>query len=311
MAKTKVSDVIVPDVFNPYVVERTAKLSALYQSGIIQRNPRFDTLAASGGRILSMPFWQDLSGDDEVLKDDSALSVENITSGKDQAILLMRGQAWSVNDLADALSGDDPMGAISDLVAGYWARRWQKALISILKGIFADALSDNENDESGNSITAELAIDTVQKLGENKDRLTGWMMHSAVEAQLNKNDLIDYVQPSEGSARIRTFLDKPVIVDDDCPFDSPNYTTYAFGEGAIALGEGGAPVPTETDRDSLAGDDILINRRHFILHPRGVKFTDASVTDESPTNAELEDQTNWELVYDAKNCRIAQLVHTL
>ncbi len=31
--KTKIEDVIVPEVFNKYVIERTAELSALYQSG--------------------------------------------------------------------------------------------------------------------------------------------------------------------------------------------------------------------------------------------------------------------------------------
>ena len=37
--KTIISDVIVPEVFNPYVKEATADLSAFYQSGIIARTP--------------------------------------------------------------------------------------------------------------------------------------------------------------------------------------------------------------------------------------------------------------------------------
>jgi len=69
---------------------------------------------------------------------------------------------------------------------------------------------------------------------------------------------------------VPTYLGKRVIVDDGLPAADGVYTTYIFGEGAFGLGEGAAPVPTEFDRDSLAGDDIMINRRHFILHPRGV-----------------------------------------
>lgn len=49
VTKTIISDVIVPDVFNPYVVERTAELSAFYQSGIIERSEQLDTLAKAGG----------------------------------------------------------------------------------------------------------------------------------------------------------------------------------------------------------------------------------------------------------------------
>jgi len=316
-AKTKIENVIVPDVFNDYVVEQTAKKSALYQSGIIENNPQFDALAASGGRLLNMPFWADLDGDDEVLKDDDALDVDKIEGKKDVAALLMRGKAWSVNDLAEALSGDDPMGAIADLVANYWQRRWQKILVSTLKGVFSEStVADHNNlDESSNEIDGEMALDGVQLLGENKDRLTGWMMHSAVENKLAKNDLIDYIQPSEGNPLVRTFMGKPVIVDDDCPYtgSSPDrvFQTFAFGEGAIALGEGGAKVPTEVDRDSLAGDDILINRRHFILHPRGVKFTDDDVSDESPTNTELENADNWERVYEPQNVRIVRIEHKI
>ena len=54
--KTIIRDVIVPEVFNPYVIERTAELSAFYQSGIIARNENLDALARSGGKLINMPF---------------------------------------------------------------------------------------------------------------------------------------------------------------------------------------------------------------------------------------------------------------
>ncbi|MFQ7236777.1 MAG: hypothetical protein ACLRPU_18040 [Enterococcus hulanensis] len=68
-AGTKIADVIVPDVFNQYVIERTAELSAFYQSGIISHNPELDKLATAGGKLINMPFWEDLDGEDEVLSD--------------------------------------------------------------------------------------------------------------------------------------------------------------------------------------------------------------------------------------------------
>jgi len=43
-----------------------------------------------------MPFWEDLSGDDEVLSDTEALTVGKITAAQDVAALLARGRAWSV-----------------------------------------------------------------------------------------------------------------------------------------------------------------------------------------------------------------------
>jgi hypothetical protein len=321
VTKTIISDVIVPEVFNPYVIQRTAELSAFYQSGIIARTPELDRLASSGGKLLNMPFWEDLTGDDEVLSDQTALTVGKITADQDVAALLTRGRAWSVNDLAKALSGDDPMAAIGDLVADYWARRFQAILIKTLDGIFgntATGMDTNKHDISGSAtaedddvISAKTAVDAIYKLGDNADKLTGFAMHSATVAKLTKDDLIETIPPSEGKPAVRMFLGKPVVVDDSLPVSNGVYTTYIFGAGAFGWGEGGAPVPVETARDALAGDDILIHRRHFILHPRGVAFQNDSVAGATPSNAELATYRNWERVYESKNVRIVQFKHKL
>jgi len=319
VTKTIIADVIVPEVFNPYVVERTAELSAFYQSGIIARNEALDALARAGGKLINMPFWEDLDGDDEVLSDVEALTVGKITANQDVAALLARGKAWSVNDLAKALSGDDPMGAIGDLVAAYWARRFQVVLLKTLEGIFgneATGMNTNQLDissETGDAaiIDAKTTVDAIYKLGDSSEKLTGFAMHSATVAKLTKDDLIETIPGSEGKPTIKRFLGKPVIEDDGLPIDNGVYTTYIFGQGAFGWGEGAAPVPTETDRDSLAGDDILINRRHFILHPRGVKFKNLYVAGSTPSNAELADYRNWERVYEPKNVRIVQFKHKL
>lgn len=314
---TKIADVIVPEVFNPYVIERTAELSALVKCGIIVKDKELDALALAGGRLINMPYWKDLNGDDEVLDDNGALTPGKITAGQDVAALLMRGKAWSVNDLATALSGDDPMKAIGDLVAEYWARQRQKTLLAVLKGVFASStMSGNVHDIS--SLEGDLAkingtsfIDAKTKLGDASDKLTAVAMHSTVFAELEKQNLIQYIPNSQGVVDFPSYLGRKVIVDDGCPKDGDVYTTYLFGQGAIGQGNGAAPVPTETDRDSLAGEDILINRQHFILHPRGVKFTDTSVDKKSPSNAELANQVNWDRVYENKNIRIVAFKHKI
>lgn len=319
MPITRIADVIVPQVFNPYVIQRTAELSALSQAGIISNSPELDALATAGGKLINMPFWNDLTGDDEVLSDTGALTPEKITADQDVAALFMRGKAWSTNDLAKALSGDDPMAAIGDLVAAYWARMRQKLLISMLKGVFAstDMAAEHVLDVSGeatnNTLTGNSFIDALTLLGDAAGKITAVGMHSKSYASLQKQNLIDFVPASDGKIMIPKYLDRTVVVDDGCPVNTGTgvYTTYLFGEGAIGLGNGAAPVPTETDRDSLAGDDILINRQHFVLHPRGVKFTNSSVAGSSPTNAECEAAANWDRVYEKKNVRLIKFVHKI
>ena len=145
--------------------------------------------------------------------------------------------------------------------------------------------------------------------------MTGVCMHSATEAYLKKQNLIDTVQPSNDVA-FGTYQGKRVIVDDGCPVASGVYTTYLFGNGAVALGNGNPVgfVPTETDRAKRKGSgvDYLINRRTSILHPRGIAFTSASVAKtEGPSRTELADPKNWNPVYEPKQIRIVAFKHKL
>tara|TARA_Y100000310_G_scaffold60534_2_gene55875 strand:- start:47 stop:1045 length:999 start_codon:yes stop_codon:yes gene_type:complete len=329
MAATKVSDVITPEVFNPYVIERTATLSALVQAGIISQDDELNRLAMTGGRLLDLPFWADLTGADEILQDDGSLTPGAIGTGQDQAVLWMRGRAFGGNDLAAALAGDDPMRAIGDLVAAYWARREQTLLINVLAGVFADnvdndsgdmvndvSIEDGDNAAAANLMRGEAVIDAAQTMGDAKDRLTAIGVHSLVEARMAKGDLIEYERDSAGQILKRTFMGLAVIVDDAMPTASgatsgTKYTSYLYGAGAIARGDGQAKVPTEVDRDSLAGEDYLINRRHSVLHPRGIAWTDTTVTDTSPrnpSNANAALAVNWNRVYERKNVRLASLI---
>lgn len=319
---TKIIDVIVPEVFNPYVIQRTMELSALVQSGIVQNLADFDTLASAAARTVNMPFWEDLTGDDELLDDQNPLTPGKIEAAQDEAVILRRGRAWGANDLAANLAGDDPMKAIAELVAAYWARRMQAILVAKLKGAMGAVAATNVHnitaaEAAAAVIKGETFVDASQKLGDAKEQLTGVLMHSATEASLAKQDLIATERDSEGKVVMKTFMDKRVIVDDGCPVaaNGEDFTTYLFGPGAIALGNGSPVsfVPTEVARDGLAGEDYLINRKTMILHPRGIRWTPgvgvpAGV---SPNNAELADDGNWTGVYEPKAIRIVAFVHKL
>jgi len=315
MAAVKISDIIVPEIFNPYVVQETNRLDAFVQAGIIGNDPQLDALATSGGTLINMPYFNDLTGDSEELSDSAPLAVNGITTGQDAARLHMRGKAWGVNDLAKALSGADPMQVIGSKVAKFWVGERSKILFKSLAGIETTLASNVSNISA---LVGDLAIiggsaviDAKQLLGDNSDKLTALGMHSAVYSKLQKENLIEYLTTSDGLIRFPSYLGYRVIVDDACPVTGGVYTTYLFGQGAFGLGNGAAPVPTETDRDSLGGEDILINRQHFILHPRGIKWTEAAVVGKTPTFAEIATATNWSKVYDTKNIRLAILKHKI
>src|SRR5204863_7113096 len=137
MAKTAVADIIIPTEFEKYAIERTAELAQFGQCGIVEASPEFDAIAAEGGREVKMPFWKDLTATRQLLSDSAPLTVNKIGTDQDVARIHNDAQVWSVNHLAKVVSGDDPMQAIVDLVAQYWARPDEGLIVSCLKGMVA------------------------------------------------------------------------------------------------------------------------------------------------------------------------------
>ena len=310
-----------------YGLQQTTDNSNLIQSGIMVRSQEFDDLANSTGTTVKMPFYNDLSGDDEVLPTDgtSALTLSGITSAYDQAVINHRGKAFAVQDLVKELAkvqandpNADPMGVIASRLGIYWAKKYQDVLLAQLKGAFADSsMSGLVLDISGESTAAtrtanaDTLIDAEGKLGDAGQGLTGIIMHSATERKLRKDDLIDYVVPSQGGGQIAMYAGKQVIVNDSLPVSSGTCTTYLFGQGAVAYGEATPDYPAlESQRKALEGVDELITRRKFLIHPRGIAF-DGTPAGVSPTNAEFETSSNWTRKYDVKNIRIVQFKHKL
>lgn len=332
MAITKIADVIVPELFNKYTVNRTMELSALYQSGVITNSPEFDRLASEAARTHNMPFFEDLQGESEATLEDVKMTPKKITSNKDVSTTILRQNMWSATNLSAALAGSDPMAAIGDLVAGYWARDMQKELIALLAGVFGtipaedggtaetrmgDHILDlsSGKSEAAKIISASAFIDACQLLGDAQSQLTCVAMHSATKSYLKKQNLIE-TQRDSTDVEFDTYQGRRVVVDDGCPVTDSIYTTYLFGNGAVAYGNGSPEghVATEVDRDKQTGGgiDYLINRRAFILHPRGIAYTGAVREHvETPLRSELADPKNWKPVYEPKQLRIVVIKHKL
>ena len=75
---TTLSDIIVPELFNPYVIQKTLEKSALVQSGIVQNDAEFDKLASQASPLVNMPFFSDLTGESETIIEGDDLTADKI-----------------------------------------------------------------------------------------------------------------------------------------------------------------------------------------------------------------------------------------
>lgn len=78
------------------------------------------------------------------------------------------------------------------------------------------------------------------------------------------------------------------------------YTTYVLGNGAFDYEDIGAEVPYAMVRDEKTngGQTYLYSRQRKVFAPYGISFTKNQMATNSPTDTELKDGRNWELVHD-------------
>lgn len=331
------SDLIVPEIFTPYVIEQTTLRDAFLSSGVVQ--PMAELNATEGGDYINVPFFKaNLTGDFEVLTDSSSLTPGKITADKQVGVVLHRGRAFESRDLAALAAGADPMAAIGAKVADYVANQRQKDLIKCLEGVFGGLTSNTGAAFAGLSLdlSGMTALGPRQcakarsLLGDQGDKLTAVAMHSAVYYDLVERKAIDYVTNTEarlstaatGASSINaiggsisgayenptvpTYMGLRVIVSDDLAPTSTNYPVYFFTAGAIGSGEQ-MGLNTETDRDILAKSDAMSIDLHYVYHPIGAKWTTGTV---NPTQAQLATIGNWSKVYETKNLGIVRATVT-
>jgi len=254
-------------------------------------------------------------------------------------VVVGRAKAWVERDFAsDLAGGTDFMDNVAQQVATYWDEVDQATMMSVLKGIFAMSGGANKvfvdghtldisGEESENAVGATTLNTAMQKAcGDNKDKFSVVVLHSAVATNLENLNLIERLKytDAEGICReltLGTWNGRTVLVDDSMPAEEMDgytaYTSYVLGEGAFDYADVGAAVPYAMDRDEQknGGQTTLYTRSRKVIAPFGVNFTKTEMATLSPTNAELENGANWSLVTDGngnainhKNIAIARII---
>lgn len=326
MAITKLSDVVSAasvSAFTQFFTKAYHDNSTFLKSGIAATDPAIAARCAQagfGGKTVNMPFWGDLTGDDNVSSDTGDITIEKISANQDVAVITRRNKAFGITDLAVDLAGNDPMGWIASRLGAYWARRDEAKIIQTLKGIFADGGAGKNliYDISGEDGTAAILdkdtmIWAAQKLGDKKTNLTAIAMNSVAEAFLASLDAQSTLyRPSDAQGTLPTYNGKSIVMDDNLDYDTSTKKAeiYLFGAGAVALNDVPSKNPFEAGRDPLknGGEDFVVSRHAGIAHVRGIKWTGAVCSGATPSNTELADTSNWSKVYDDKDIRVVKLV---
>ena len=254
-----------------------------------------------------------------------ATDAQKVTADEQIMTILHRGFAYAVDDLSQMGTGADPMAAIRGYLTRAILKLRTTTLISQCDGLFGDALSESVVDigadagtpDESNYLTAQVMATARAKLGERGSDITAVAMHSSVYYYLvqvaaltfSSSSLVDggQIQWGGGGINLRNedvayFLGARVIVDDmlepaatgTTGDHMKEYPVYCYGGGVVMEGVQ-QELRTEVDRNILSKQDVMSLDYHYGMHVMGTSWSDAG---DNPSNTDLADETNWELVYD-------------
>jgi hypothetical protein len=321
-------------VFTGYALEPSIYKSRFFQSGAVVENPAISGLLSGGGKTFNLPFWKDTAGTSgDIPSETVATTINNATAGKQVARRQLREKAWGANDISAIFAGEDPIGALTARVQGYWAQAYDQLAIATFRGVIADNIANDAgslvNDISGGAgaaaiISDSAVIDAQAKLGENgtvsandlnNGGFTAILVHPATYAVLRKADLIDFVAISGQERPVEFYMGMRVIVDRNAFVNGAIYDSYILKNGALQFGQSSVGYePTELDRDPTLGFgiDALYTRRVFAMHPLGTEWTENTVTGGiTPSDANLVLAANWNRVFETENMGIVVVRHKI
>lgn len=129
-----------------------------------------------------------------------------------------------------------------------------------------------------------------------------------------------YTKTGTGKNTKYTEVEEPAVADISNYYEAslseiPKYVTYVFGKGAFDYEDIGAKVPHEMDRVAGEDRDYLYERQRKVFAPHGISYLMKNQETDSPTDEELADGENWDLVkgsdgkyYDHKEIAIARII---
>lgn len=314
--------------FNPQAFKYKAdriprtRMNEMRKSRVLTGNPDIRAVfTTQDGTAYARLAMRGLLDGDAVNYDGQTDITATSTKTFEQGVVVVgRAKAWVEKDFSyDITGGQDFMDNVAKQVADYWQDIDQDTLLAILRGVFAMTSTKGVEFVKKHTYTVDGPMEattlnsaTAQACGDHKKKFSMIFMHSAVATNLENLNLLTALKYTDKDGVTRdltlyTWNGKLVIVDDGMPTeqveDGPTvYTSYVLGEGTINYEDIGAKVPYEMARDpkTNGGQDTLYTRQRKVFAPFGLSYEKAKQASLSPTDDELADGTNWDLVHSGE-----------
>ena len=319
---------------NAWTSEKDPTSTVLLESGAMVEDATIAGLIAGGGNYYTLPFYKDIEGDELNYDGATDITTDDTEDGVQSGIVYGREKGWESTIFVNDFTAADPMRNILNRIQKWKAKKVQARVIAILEAIlgvtgtgnFADwenhkmditsaSATVTDDNKIGLTTLRDLA---VQAQGDAADDYALAIMHSAVANRLSQFNVLDFFKYNDANGQERDVRvgrsgNMLVLVCDEVPHaaDTNNnmvYTTYCLGRGVLLHANAPVEHPSDYQYDPVkrGGMEYLYTRYRETIHPNGFTFSMANLPI-SPTDAQLADSDNWDIVMNPKNIAIASL----
>ena len=320
MADINITNLYVPTIENPYINELSTTKAALWRSGLVQGNADLSRQlngGGSGNRFIT-PFNLSIEDDDAAVGShdlDLKITPTRLAASDYQTCATTRAKSYNLSDISQIMSGANSKGVLSQQLGSMWTNNYQKDLISQTLGIIADNVANDSSDmvtsiwadtaspAAGNLMSLTAVINAKHQMGDARAKLSAIIMHSNVRKDLELLEPNNFVPASETNIGFDTYGGMIIIEDDgmtvnqDGTNDSGKYSTFIYGPDVFQYASYNGWSELEWDRDITSGlgtgEDVLVTRKRFILHPAGFDFVMTNNYD-MPSRANYADVAKWD-----------------
>lgn len=324
MASVRLTDIYNRDLLASYIDRDSLEKTAFADSGVLATNNEFSELLNARTAIQEVPYWNDLDASIEPNYSNDNPADKAVPLGLNTGVMKARiahlNEGWAAANLVKELTAQDPLAAVGRKLNRYWQRQVQRRLIASVLGVYADNVANHASDmvvsDAVGGLDADIIIDAGATMGDSDEGLGALVVHSKKYADLQKQNLIEFVEHSDAKTQIATYQGKRLVKDDGMPMISGQYLSILLGAGAIGYGFGqpdNAQTVSYKDEEANGGGvETIWSRRKTFIHPLGYSFTSATITGNgtedpavSASWADLALAANWERVYDRKAIPLA------
>ncbi|MEG2261780.1 MAG: hypothetical protein RSB98_02930 [Raoultibacter sp.] len=282
-----------PQAFGKYVdTIPKVKRNELVKSKVLQPNSQIRSAfrGQTGVVYATIPMYGRIGGTPINYDGVNDITATNTTTYERGVVVIGRAKAWTEKDFAeDVTGGAGFMSHVGRQVTEYWDEIDQNTLLSILKGIFSMAGTENlkfvnghsydiSNQADKNVVAAPTLNSAIQKAsGDKKSKFGIVIMHSVIATNLENLQLLSYMTYNDANGiqrqlSLATWNGRVVLIDDGMPATEGYFDAESVAAGAlkvVASGATGAQVNL-ADATPYFGAKTLAANDYVV---KGVQYT--------------------------------------